>query len=75
MLSLTGCGTGPISTTEYIRPTIPALPAKPDYYPVAWQKVDELYCLTPGSAKNLLKNKALQDGREKDLEEIIEGLR
>jgi len=31
--------------------------------------------LSPGSAKNLLKNKTLQDGRERDLEAIIEGLR
>jgi hypothetical protein len=51
------------------------LPTTPDYYPVVWQKMDDLYCLSPGSAKNLLKNKTLQDGRERDLEAIIEGLR
>lgn len=74
-MSLTGCGTSPIVRTEHIKQTIPPLPTTPDYYPVVWQKMDDLYCLSPGSAKNLLKNKTLQDGRERDLEAIIEGLR
>lgn len=66
--------------TEYIRPTVPPLPAKPNYYPVKFKSVEwdhgkYDYCLDEQGSKNLLRNKALQDGRERDLEGIIEGMR
>jgi len=47
----------------------------PDYYEVVWQRIDELYCLTPGSAKNLLKNRELDKDFLGQHQEIIEGLR
>jgi len=75
-MSLTGCTSPQIKETEYIRPTVPALPPKPDYYPVRFKKVGQDYCFEDTeSAKNQLKNKALQDGRENDLEQSLEGLR
>lgn len=73
LLSLIGCGK-PLVRTELIKTQIPALPARPDYYPVIWKGTGS-YCLDEQAAKNLLKNKALQDSREKELEMIIEGLR
>jgi hypothetical protein len=42
---------------------------------VAEEMTEVFYCLDAENAKNLLKNKALQDDREKNLEEIIEGSR
>lgn len=74
-MSLMGCGSSPIVRTEYVRQQIPSLPSHPEYYPVQWAKAGDDYCLDTADAKNLLKNKALQDAREKDLEIIIEGLR
>ena len=65
-----GCGT--ITKVQYVKPTVPPLPAKPDYYAVPF---NENYCLDEGGAKNLLKNKALIDDYTKQLEAIIEGLR
>ncbi len=37
--------------------------------------IEGLYCLDAENAKNLLRNKALQDDREKNLEQSLEGLR
>jgi hypothetical protein len=51
------------------------LPAPPDYYEVIWQKVDGLYCVDSGNAKNLLKNRILDKGFVEQHQEIIEGLR
>ncbi len=50
------------------------MPQAPVYYPVTWQKQENLYCLPADQAKNLLKNKALHDGYTKELEEILKGL-
>jgi hypothetical protein len=77
LTSLTACtGSRPIKEIEYIRPTIPELPPKPDYYPVRFKKVGNDYCFEDAEdAKNLLKNKILQDDRERSLEQIVEGLR
>ena len=79
MLSI-GCTPKGLVKTEYIKPTVPPLPPKPNYYPVKFKSVEwdhgkYDYCLDEQGAKNFLKNKALQDDREKDLEEIIEGMR
>ena len=69
------CSSNPIAKTEYVKPTIPELPAEPDYYEVIWQKIGELYCVDKGSAKNLLKNRILDKGFVEQYREIIEGLR
>jgi len=74
LMLLVGCSS-PIVKTEYIKPTVPALPAPPDYYEVVWQKVDGLYCVDSGNAKNLLKNRILDKGFVEQHQEIIEGLR
>ena len=74
LMLLVGCSSQ-IVKTEYIKPTVPALPAPPDYYEVAWRKVGELYCVDADNAKNLLKNKRLQDDYTEQHEAIIEGLR
>lgn len=75
LTSLTGCISGPSVKTEYIRPTIPPLPPKNEYYPVKWEKDGDGYRMDAESAKNTLKNEALHDDREAQLEEIIEGIR
>ena len=72
---LTGCGGGPLVKTEYIKPTIPALPPKPDYYPEKWKKVGTDYCLDETGAKNHLKNFELDKDHLQQHIEIIEGLR
>lgn len=64
-----------MTKVEYIKQTIPPTPIRNEYYNVQWQKHGELYCIDGHNAKNMLKNKVLQDGRERDLEEIIESLR
>ena len=74
LASLMGC-TKPIVQTEYVRATIPPLPPKSEYFPVAWKVVGNLYCTDGEGAKCFILNKKIQDGREKDLETIIEGLR
>lgn len=58
--------------TVYIKPTIPPLPEKPQYY--SYQFDDNL-CLDEQSARNLLKNKALQDDYITQLESIINSMR
>jgi len=67
-------GAGPDGVRQAEDPGSPAatglLPGR-----VAEKVTEGLYCLDAENAKNLLKNKALQDDREKNLEQIIEGLR
>lgn len=58
--------------TVYVKPTIPPLPDKPQYYSY---KFDDNLCLTEQDARNLLKNKALQDDYINQLESIINSLR
>ena len=74
LVSWAGCSS-PIRKTEYAKPTIPELPAPPEYYEVVWQKVDGLYCVDANNAKNLLKNRILDKGFVEQHQEIIEGLR
>ena len=74
MLLMVGCGS-PIVKTEYIKPTIPELPAPPDYYEVAWQKVGELYCVDGQGAKGMLKNWELSKDYVAQHQQIFEGLR
>lgn len=68
---LTGCGT-PIAKVQYVKPTVPPLPEKPQYYPVIF---DQDLKLTEDYARNLLKNKALTDDYIAQLIAIIEGVR
>jgi hypothetical protein len=68
---LIGCGTA-IVKTQYVKPTIPPLPEKPQYYPVIF---DQDLKLTEDYARNLLKNKALTDDYITQLIAIIEGVR
>jgi hypothetical protein len=69
-----GEGTGQDGVRQADDPGPPAaaglLPGK-----VAEEMSEGLYCLDAENAKNLLRNKALQDDREKSLEQSIEGLR
>ena len=74
LVSWAGCSS-PIVKTEYVKPTIPELPAAPDYYEVIWQKVDGLYCVDSDNAKNLLKNRILDKDFIGQHRSIIEGLR
>lgn len=74
LMLLPGCS-NPIVKTEYIKPTIPELPAPPDYYEVIWQKIGELYCTNGQGAKNLLKNWELDKDYVTQHREIIEGLK
>lgn len=69
-----GEGTGQDGVRQADDPGPPAaaglLPGK-----VAEEMTEGLYCLDAENAKNLLRNKALQDDREKDLERTIEGMK
>lgn len=51
------------------------MPALPEFYPVKWHKKGGSYCVDPEAAKGLLKNRALTDGYEGDLREILEGMK
>jgi hypothetical protein len=73
-VSLAGCSS-PVVKTEYVKPTIPELPAEPDYYEIIWQKIGDLYCVDGQNAKNLLKNRILDKDFVQQHQEIIEGLR
>lgn len=65
-----------IVRTEYVRQQVPPLPEPPDYYPVAFVKRGDSYCLeTPEDAKNLLKNRALDKGYQGELRGILQDLK
>jgi lipopolysaccharide export system protein LptC len=77
VLAIILCGillTGCITTvkTVYVKPTIPPLPDKPQYYQYQF---DQNLCLDEKGAKALLKNKALTDDYITQLESIINSLR
>jgi uncharacterized lipoprotein YajG len=77
VLAIILCGillTGCITTvkTVYVKPTIPPLPDKPQYYQYQF---DNNLCLSEKDARNLLKNKTLADGYIKELESILNNLR
>lgn len=74
LMLLTGCS-GKYIKTEYIKQSIPELPAEPEYYPVQWQKKNGAYCIYPEDAKNLLKNIELMKGYQRELRVILEELR
>ena len=67
---LTGCIT--TVKTVYVKPTVPPLPEKPQYYQYNF---DDNLCLTEDGARALLKNKALTDDYIKQLESILDSLR
>lgn len=71
LVLLTACGQK--ITSNIIGCNLPNLPEKPKYYSVEWQFSNGLYCVTEDGAKNILRNKTLQDGYEFDLETIISG--
>lgn len=73
LVLLTACG--PKITSNIIDCNLPKSPDKPKYYPVEWRFDKGLYCVTEEGAKNILKNKILQDGYEFDLETILNGAR
>lgn len=66
---LTGCT---LTKAVWVKPTIPPLPEKPQYYTY---KFDDNLCLSEDSARALLKNKALMDDYVKQLESIVDSLR
>ena len=80
-VSLTAC-TPPrqIVKTEYIRQQVPPLPAVPEYYSVKFKSVEWApgqydYCLDPGNAKNLLKNKELDKGYQEEMRDTLTQLK
>jgi hypothetical protein len=75
-MPLTGCTPAKqIVRTEYVYPTIPPLPAEPEYYPVVFGRCAEGYCLDEKNAKNLLKNLTIEDAHAADLKSILESLK
>ena len=75
-MPLTGCTpVKQIVKTEYVYPTIPPMPAEPEYYPVVFGRCAEGYYLDEENAKNLLKNLAIEDAHTADLKIILEGLK
>ncbi len=73
LLSLIGCSR--LVQTKYIKPEIPDIPEKPEYYDVQWFKIDSNYCVNKENAKNLLKNKAIDDAYQQKLRLILQSLR
>lgn len=73
LMLLMGCSKG--IKTEYITLSIPDTPPRPSYYSVDFVKKDNLFCLDEKNAKNLMKNKKIQDSHTKSVEDILEDLR
>lgn len=71
LVLLTACG--PKITSNIIDCNLPKSPDKPKYYSVEWKFTNGLYCVTEDGAKDILRNKLLQDGYEFDLESILSG--
>ncbi len=71
LVSLTSCGR--LVKTQVVECTYPPKPEKPIYYKLDWDYENGKYCLDENGAKNLIRNKIMQDGYETDLEIIIEG--
>lgn len=62
-----------IVKTEYVRQQVPEPPAPPEYYPVTFVKKDGSYCTSDeASAKNLLKNRALDRGYQAEMRGSLE---
>ena len=62
--------------TEYIRQQVPPLPSRPEYYPVLFVKKDGLYCTSDDdSARNLLKNRALDKGYQTEMRGSLEDMK
>lgn len=78
-VSLTACSRQ-IVKTEYIKQQVPELPKEPEYYPVIWvnrligESVNR-YCLDAENAKNLLKNRELEKGYQRELRKILEQIK
>ncbi|MHB8109763.1 MAG: hypothetical protein ACYDHW_06995 [Syntrophorhabdaceae bacterium] len=70
---LTACSS--IVRTEYVKPTIPEMPAAPVYSKVQWQKVGDLYCTTAEGAKDVMRNHLLCKDDAGQCRMVIEGLR
>lgn len=69
-----GC-TKTVIQTEYVYPTVPALPPPLEYFDVKWEISGGKYCTDNTGAKYLLINRQLEQARSLDLETIINGLR
>lgn len=65
---LTGCGTSKI----VYKCDVPEVPKAPTYY---HPQFDDKYCLTEEGARQLLKNKALNDDYIRQLLLILKGLK
>ncbi len=77
---LTGCSSTKegrqIVKTEYIRQQVPPLPSRPEYYPVLFVKKDGRYCTSDDdSARNLLKNRALDKGYQAEMRGSLEDMK
>jgi hypothetical protein len=59
-----------------VRATVPDLPQPPAYYPVSWRSHEPgIYTLDAENARNLLKNRALDEARQSELRHILEGMK
>lgn len=75
-MSLIACSsTKQIVKTEYIKQQVPDLPKEPEYYPVQWQSKDGIYYFDTENAKNLLKNRELDKGYQKEMRTILEHIK
>lgn len=70
---LIGCTFSPIKETEYVKQTLPVAPADPVYYQVTFQKINGFYCLDVNNAKDILKNRELDNGVKTEYKAIWEG--
>jgi len=62
--------------TEYVRQQVPPLPSRPEYYPVTFVKQDNRYCTSDDdSARNLLKNRALDKGYQAEMRGALEDMK
>ena len=78
-MALTGCSSTEnrqVVKTEYVRQQVPDPPVPPEYYSVTFVKQDNRYCTSDDdSAKNLLKNRALDKGYQSEMRGIFEGMK
>jgi hypothetical protein len=68
-----GCST--ITKAVYIKPELPYIPNKPDYYGVIFYNLENQYCFNEENAKNLLKNRELDKDYMEELRKILEELK
>ena len=69
------CSPRQVVRTEYLPALVPELPAEPQYWPVAWIRIDGGLCIDDGNAKNLIKNIEILRAHRDELMGILRDLR